>query len=556
MAGSSSIEFIRKSLVKAVEPLLSRQQEDGKFKQENAEASTAYDMQAIYPFSYLYQTKFTGNRYYQDKKLLESIIKIGDTCATNTNENGLMYYYSFGNSGYSLDQRFLIFWLDAYVLIEKELEQKTKKKWVSAMKRSLLYLEKKVSSFNSQEVFNSYSFGTSPNHASLYACALFLGGVVFKKNRWQSISRKFMDTFVAFQTEEGFWPEGHGPVGVYCSVSLAGVSRMNKELKGCYNDSLAKALEYFKKISYQDFSFVELTDKRNQYHKDGMTWGFYGFSETDEGRSFAVKSIEANVNHAHQFGGEFCARLLENFVHMKKGPVHAYKHWSGTQFLGNHSAFIRKNLWQINYSVNPVVVHPKSSFRLDYGRVFSVWHQSTGLLIDGSQGKNNDHHNTFYNKNGFSLGQLYGGRIHTNVKDPCIEVLYSECGNLTVKTSFVSAKELILSGQIEKKDKYKNEMRFNVPLFLHIKDIVLVGNKKVFLSTKKMAMKLKKGTKIKLHGNKVLFTLHCDGVLHFPEFPFNPYSKDNSSSIEAAFLRLELIPDPQSLAADLSILIK
>lgn len=557
MSNLAILEKIRSKLVVSVDPLLKRQTEEGYFEQADPEAPKAYDLQAIYPFSYLYKTKFKGNVYFKDDRIFKSILKVGDYCARNTNSSGLIYYYSYGNTGYSLDQRLLTFWLDAYVIIEKDLDQKTKKNWVAAMKRSLAHLEKTIASFIPQEVFNSYSFNTSPNHASLYACALYNGGVVFKNNYWKSLAKNFMDRFVAFQSPEGYWAEGHGPVGQYCSTTLAGVARMNRLYKKeKYNAALFKAFQYFYKISYPDFSFVELTDKRNHYSKFSLTWGFHGLSNSPEGRTFALKSIESNLKVAKEFTGEGCARLLENYIHMKRGPTKTHKNWVGKQFLGNHSVFIRKNSWQINYSVNPVVVHPNSSFRLDYGKVYSVWHNAIGLLIDGSQGKNNDQHNSFYYENGEKLGVLFGGQLNTNTKDPSVIALYSSGVRLAVKTSFINANEIMISGEQEHPAKNKKGLRFNVPLRLKLKDEVIIGNKKIILTAKKMSMKIKKGSVMKIYNQKVHLKFHCDGILHFPELPFNPYSSDNQSSIDHAFLRLELIPHGTPQKAKIGILIK
>lgn len=121
------LEKIRSKLVGSVEPLLKRQTDEGYFEQPDPEAPRAFDYQAIYPFSYLYQTKFKGNIYYKDDRILNSIVKIGNYCARNTNADGLIYYYSYGNSGYTIDQRLLTFWLDAYVLMEKDLLKKLKR---------------------------------------------------------------------------------------------------------------------------------------------------------------------------------------------------------------------------------------------------------------------------------------------------------------------------------------------------------------------------------------------------------------------------------------------
>ncbi|PCJ59957.1 MAG: hypothetical protein COA79_09125 [Planctomycetota bacterium] len=538
-----------------IEYLLSRQTEEGTFIQDNPKATNAYDFQIIYPLAYFYKTKFKGNKYFNDTKILDALFKIGDYCSAKTNKDGLMYYYSFGNEGYWLDQRLLIFWLDAYKLIKNDLGAKRQKVWAAAIKRSLAHLENRILGFKSQDVFNSYSFNTSPNHSSLYGCALYLGGKLFENKKWMAIAENFMDRFVASQTNAGYWAEGHGPVGSYCTVSLTGVARVNVELKKAkYNDSLKKALEYLMKISFPDFSLMDVTDRRNGHTKPSP-WGLFGLTITPEGRGFSCKVLESIVKNTPDISGEHCARLLEDVVHFKKGDVASYKPWKGTKFLENHSAFVRKGSWQISFSVMPVVVHPISSFRLGYGKVFSLWHKKTGVLIDGSQGKNNFEQETFYNANGESLGVLYGGQLHTNLKVPYVEALYSTGLKCAVKSNVISSNEIILSGEQMHPANSRKGLRFNLPIKTGLGDMIKIGNKKYELTAKKIKIKLKKGSVVKTHNGLISFKILCDSVLHFPTFPFNPYTSDNKSTIEAAFLRLELIPKGKPQKAEVKITI-
>ena len=160
---------------------------------------------------------------------------------------------------------------------------------------------------------------------------------------------------------------------------------------------------------------------------------YYSFSscprpvslQTPRGRALAKAARLASLERGAPANPSQWARVLENYVYLKRGPTPRYRPWRGQRMLENHSCFVREGGWQYNLSVNPAVVHPRSPFRLDYQSVFSVWHESVGLIVSGSQDKKRPWHNSFYAKGPGALGILYGGQIGNLCEPKYLEALYS-----------------------------------------------------------------------------------------------------------------------------------
>ena len=68
---------------------------------------------------------------------------------------------------------------------------------------------------------------------------------------------------------------------------------------------------------------------------------------------------------------------------------------------------------------------------------------------------------------------------------------------------------------------------------------IRVGKRSYELSKKKLSVAVPRGGAVTLFDGKL--TMRCDkgGRLHFPCLPWNSYSVDNKSGMEAAFARFE-----------------
>ncbi|KKL67112.1 hypothetical protein LCGC14_2138230, partial [marine sediment metagenome] len=418
-------DLCRTALLDETAPILELLRQDVLWR-DNLPSARCHALQAIYPLAYLHKTRFAGNAYYRSADVLDAITEVGDFLCACTRPGRSGAYAASAHSLLATLDWAILFWLDGYGLIRGALDAPRRRRWEAALSGVLSGYERRLRGFMDQERFNSSSFGTSPNHAMSYATDLLVAGIVLKSPSWLRLAEAFAERFVQCQRPAGYWAEGHGPVGGYQAVSMAGVARFNAmRPKAIYREALARALDYHETISYPDHTFVALIDKRQRYAGRPNIHGLYGFSFIPRGRALAMATLQAAMKRPGQAKASHLPRMLENCVYFKPGPIPRFRPWRGQRMLEDHSCFVREGPWQYNLSVNPVVVNPRSPFRLDCQSLFSVWHESVGLIVSGAQDKNRTRHNTFCTKGGAGLGILHGGRIGNLCEPRYLEAFHS-----------------------------------------------------------------------------------------------------------------------------------
>ncbi len=531
-----SPEIYRTGVLQQVEPMLELLKPDGFFKKpESYHYGTS---QFIYPLAYFYKTQFPGNRYFMDPKIFATAQAMGDLfcCQIAGAED---------NPESVIGQRTLIFWLDAYELLKSDLSATTCRRWEAAMKLALRPLAEHLGGYMTQSYFNDWSFGTGPNHTIQYAVAVYMGGRRLNQPDWCKLAEKFADRFVASQQPEGYWSEHGGTVTIYNSVSVAGVARMATLLrKKTYIEALSRAWRYFETISYPDFTSVGLIDRRNHYVKPHFLWGYFGFSYWPKGRAFAVEAARARLALGELSYAEEGARWLENYVHFQRGAIpQTYKHWTGwrrlkaTGGMSGMTGFLRKNGWQANFCVNPVVC-TQSCFGLDYHNVFSLWHQATGRIVSCSQDKYRPEHGSFYIPGEKRLGALVAGRIEDLAQPPSLTAIYDDGFYGRISVDLASRSEARLTIAQMNPSRTKGTVYFNLPLCAGIGDEIRIGKECIKLTAKKLKLPVPAGADLCLGNGQISLRADAQGTLHFPCRPFNPYNmKDHSSELSEAFLR-------------------
>ena len=537
----------RSALLDEVEPLLDALRQKVLWR-EGLGGWECMALQSIYPLAYLYRTRFRGNAHCGSGEMLAAATEVGDfLCACILPER---------SAGYAATSHMLLatrdwailFWLDAYALLRPSLPAGRRRRWEAAIAAVLRGYERRLRGFMEQGTFNSGSFRTSPNHAISYATDLLVGGVVLKSPSWRRLAEDFADRFVQGQAGAGYWAEGRGPVGGYQSVSMAGVARFNAlRPKPAYREALARAMTYHETISYPDHTFVAVIDKRQRYNGSPNMHGLYGFTFSPRGRALAKAVTLAALARGAHHHPSFWARMVENYVHSRPGPTPRYTPWRGQRTLEDHTCFVREKGWQHNFSVNPVVVDPASPFRLDYQSLYSVWHESVGLIVSGAQDKNRPHHNTFHAKGGKGLGVLHGGRIGDRREPKYLEAFYSSGVTGRIEMSLRRADTLELTAKALGRAR-RGGVLFNLPLRVGPGATVKVGRTSHKLTRKPLALPVRGGAEVSLFDGRVGITSQAGGRLHFPCMPFNPYSKGNRSRLAQAFLRFE-VPVPTAQAA-------
>lgn len=502
----------------------------------DAAADGLVGMQAIYPLAYFYSTRFKGNTYYRDPNVLRTAQEMGDFLSACSGPDRPAKYDACFRRLIPCYDWVLLFWTDACGELRDHLPEKTLRRWRRSITDHLKHYEHRIKGFAPQERFTSYSFDTSPNHAISYAICLYVAGRIWNREGWMRLAEDFGERYARYQTPAGYWPEGHGPVTIYQSISLAGIARFHALTgKKVYREALERAVPYTESILYPDHRVVCLVDRRTRHHSLLPT-GMYGLTVSPRGRSLAKAVVDARLARGKTPGD---ARMLENYVHWNPGNTPRFSPWRGHRFIENHTCMFRDRGWQFNLSANPQVVHPHSPFRLDHGTHFSVWHPSVGLIVSGQQDKKNPLHNTFV-PSGEELGILHGGRIGNRSNPRFLDACHSEgfTGRIAIEARSHTSLRIQISNVGPRRVK---AFGFNVPLFVHTGDTVRVNGKDhVLKDSKTLKIRVPPGATVSIWDRQISIRSSAGATLHYPCKPWNPYSKGNRSSPGEWFARLEV----------------
>src|SRR5262249_26066586 len=148
----------------------------------------------------LYTKPDPSNRLYQDPGMLSLSMKIGDLLAAESERDR---YEGRLNS-----DRDTYMWLEAYRLLEQQLGAERRKRWKQALEANIKTLAADSAERLDFPGFQSPFIGTSPNHLSLWASTVYLGGRVFGNRQWEELGARVMHRFAAEeQSADGFWGE-------------------------------------------------------------------------------------------------------------------------------------------------------------------------------------------------------------------------------------------------------------------------------------------------------------------------------------------------------------
>ncbi|MBI3829608.1 MAG: hypothetical protein HY291_08830 [Planctomycetes bacterium] len=133
--------------------------------------------------------------------------------------------------------------------------------------------------------------------------------------------------------------------------------------------------------------------------------GLFGFSHSPEGRGTALAHFKGWLGarkNVEDVAPEALARMCENFLYWKSGetapaPFERYDHRAVTTL---PAGIFRRGAWCVGLSAmkatNPEdPVYRENPFALDRQKLFSVWHEKTGMILDGSHSKNQPENSTF-----------------------------------------------------------------------------------------------------------------------------------------------------------------
>jgi hypothetical protein len=213
---------------------------------------------------------------------------------------------------------------------------------------------------------------------------------------------------------DGYWEEHGdllrtgGPTLSYNYLTHCGASLMYEWTgEQVFLDAIRKSTEFHGNFCYPDATFVELLDERVRHDlfATPRVWGLFGFTHWAPGRGMArvhfanwLKSESEKTKSP-----ELLARHCENAMYWHAGaeeqaPFQKREREARMTLAGG---IFSKDGWSVALSAMPAInpedpAYRDNPFGLDRQKLFSVWHEKAGLVVDGSMAKGQPENSTFW----------------------------------------------------------------------------------------------------------------------------------------------------------------
>jgi hypothetical protein len=476
----------------------------------------------------LYSKPNPSNSRYRDPKMLALAKQIGDIVA-ESNEKGIFTQ--------RLDHhRDLYAWLEAYRILEKDLERERRNRWRKELEKNLAALAVDVASRADFAAYNSPFIGTSPNHYSLWSSTLYLGGKVFANKEWFTLGERVMRRFAAEeQAPDGYWGEHDitGPTMGYDYLTLTGVALYWEYSKDpAAVEALRRSTKFHKFFAFPDGRPVDVLNDRNRYW-EVPAWGHFAFSNFSDGRRYA-EFLTSFFKQDHM-AMESLGRIAQNALYYHAGPLQPIP-LDQVNYMRRLrvTAGIRKTgPWVVCLSGIIATQAPTNQFYLDRQGNVSVFHQKLGLIITGANSKRQPELATFWEK---IQGQVFYMPQVTRLRMGSDQDRLSLAYNSFFSDLYVpvpKGKELELRFLVTPKGA-REDAELNLQLCLKAGQILETGaGKKVILSDDKVEFGSAELNGWIRHAGWTL-KLGPQARLVWPVRPFNPYADAPERSLQHA----------------------
>lgn len=488
----------------------------------------------------LYTAQYPSNKYFRDRKMLLLAEEIGDMLVKEC-RNG---HY---NARYDSDWDTYM-WLEAYRLLENELGAARKLAWGQAILENLQLLEAPLKKYREYPWYNAPFIITSPNHYSIYASTLLVGGHVFNRPEWVKLASAVLHRFCAReQTKDGYWGEQSqaGPTTGYDYVTVTQIalyweySKDPEALK-----ALRRSTDFHKYFTYPDGTPVETINDRNRYWGVSM-WGHFGFSHFADGRRYAqfLTGFFPLRGDTTSYGGDMqsLGRIAQNLIYYHPGPMAPIPQDEKAYHFKMHvPAGIRKSgPWVFTYSGITAPPAVLNNFFLDRQGNFSVYNKKTGLIITGANSKRQPELASFTEQIG---GEQVYMPIETDLQmEPEADQLALAYNVFFARLQISTPSEKRMAFRIKTTYKWGDAIsRLNIQLIMKEGQEMETGTgKKFILGKDKIDLgEAELGGALTHNG----WTLYFPPGMRFiwPVYPFNPYKDGPETDLAKAIGLLSL----------------
>jgi hypothetical protein len=462
-----------------------------------------------------------------DRRRLELALRAGDLLALESEA---------GRMGQWLDHRWLLApWIDAMRLLDPELGDERRAKWRKEIEKHLAEIALDVAARENFPQYKSPFIRTSPNHLSIWASTLHLGGRTFGNREWEELGGRVMHRFAAReQSTDGTWGEHSvaGPTTGYNYLTATSVA-LYAEHSGDPDAvaALRRALDFHSHFTWPDGTPVEVVNDR-QRHGGVSPWGHFGFSRFPDGRRYA-EFLTSRIGEK-PLRGEALSRMAQNALYFHEGPSAPIpQDEESWLYPMNVAASMRKDgPWWIGLSALIATQAVHNQFYLDRQGHLSLYHEKVGLIVNGANSKRQPDLATFSEK---IQGQTYHLPISSVLDGERLSLAYNSFwADVRVRPRTSSrlevAVEITEQGRIE-------EAQFALQLVLRTGDALDTAKGRVLIGSDRIDVD-DVGGRIRHHGWTL--TVDTPARLVWPVYPFDPYTNGPETSLKHAVATLTL----------------
>lgn len=363
------------------------------FAELEKEAGARHFPFAILAPAVLYSKKHNTNKRYHDAAMLALAFRLGDMMASES-ENGT--YEDRADSDWET-----YMWLETYRLLHNNLGDARRERWKKELLKNIRPLEEECLKRINFGWYNTPYTGTSPNHYSIYASIIYLGGKVFNDRSWQKLGAQILRRFaIGEQTPDGFWGElvNESPTIGYNHLTLTSVSvYWENSHDTAVLPALRRATTFHKNFTYPNGEPVETMNDRNR-HWGVSPWGQFAFTNYPDGRRYA--QFLAGFFSIYELPMDVLGRMAQNALYYHEGSLHPIpQDQKNYTYQTKVPAVINKNGHWITALSG--IISPQAflnQFYLDRQAHLSIYHETLGQVISGANSKRQPELGTFAEK--------------------------------------------------------------------------------------------------------------------------------------------------------------
>ncbi|MCW5983066.1 MAG: hypothetical protein KIT09_33565 [Bryobacteraceae bacterium] len=490
---------------------------------------------AILAPAVLYAKKHPANPRFEDARMLELALRIGDLLASEDEK---------GTFEPRLDSDWDTYmWMETYRLLEPQLGEKRKARWRQAIERNVAVLVEDATDRLDFAWYHSPFIGTSPNHYALWASNLHMGGRLFGKPEWERLGQRILQRFATVeQTPDGYWGEHnrYGPTPGYNHLTLTAVAlyweHTNDDL---VMPALRRAMDFHKNFTFLDATPVDVLNDRNR-HWGVSAWGQFAFTHWPDGRGYA--GFLAGFFQPETLTVDQLGRLAQDALYYHEGPSEpAPQQTRAYQRQMSIPAGIRKTgPWQVALSgiINTQAVNNR--FYLDRQGHISVFHEKLGLIVTGANSKRQPELATFSETiAGETIYMPISSRLQMSDREDRLSLAF----NTYFSDLYVPApsdRELTLRFDISGRGRPSESPRLTLQIRLEPGETletgggrsIRIGAEKIELGGAELAGSIR-------HRGWTMAVV-SDASLTWPVFPHNPYADSPETNLRYAVAALSV----------------